>query len=119
MIGRGLAAGVKPHVLRKFAGHGSLATTQRYLHPDQRSIEDAGAALSAHLSAPRDLRAVGIQHPLGDTPAVDWDALIDLLAKAEDHETEFKWKPHSRIRLPVGIYTLQSRRETTGMSSPA
>jgi len=44
-------AGVPVHVLRKIAGHGSLTTTQRYLHPDQRSILDAGQALSAHLEA--------------------------------------------------------------------
>lgn len=43
-------AGVPLHVLRKIAGHGSLTTTQRYLHPDRRSIDLAGAALSAHLS---------------------------------------------------------------------
>ncbi|MFH8368259.1 tyrosine-type recombinase/integrase [Streptomyces sp. NPDC018031] len=46
-------AGVPPHVLRKIAGHGSPTTTQRYLHPDRRSIELAGAALSAHLAAGR------------------------------------------------------------------
>jgi integrase len=46
-------AGVPLHVLRKIAGHGSLTTTQRYLHPDRRSIELAGAALSAHLAAGR------------------------------------------------------------------
>jgi integrase len=46
-------AGVLVHVLRKIAGHGSLSTTQRYLHPDRRSIEEAGEALSAHLRAPR------------------------------------------------------------------
>jgi len=46
-------AGVPLHVLRKIAGHGSLATTQRYLHPDAQSITAAGAALSAHLSAKR------------------------------------------------------------------
>lgn len=46
-------AGVPVHVLRKIAGHGSLTTTQRYLHPDEQSITDAGEALSAHLSAPR------------------------------------------------------------------
>jgi integrase len=45
-------AGVPLHVLRKIAGHGSLTTTQRYLHPDRRSIGLAGAALSAHLSGP-------------------------------------------------------------------
>lgn len=36
-------AGVPLHVLRKIAGHGSLTTTQRHLHPDKRSIEMAGA----------------------------------------------------------------------------
>ena len=46
-------AGVPVHVLRKIAGHGSLSTTQRYLHPDQRSITDAGNALTAHLSVRR------------------------------------------------------------------
>jgi site-specific recombinase XerD len=44
-------AGVPVHVLRKIAGHGSLMTTQRYLHPDQQSIIDARQALSAHLGA--------------------------------------------------------------------
>lgn len=43
-------AGVPLHVLRKIAGHGSLTTTQRYLHPNRRSVDLAGAALSAHLS---------------------------------------------------------------------
>jgi integrase len=46
-------AGVPVHVLCKIAGHGSLTTTQRYLHPDLRSIDDAGTALSLHLSARR------------------------------------------------------------------
>lgn len=44
-------AGVPVHVLRKIVGHGSLTTTQRYLHPDHRAINDAGVALSAYLSA--------------------------------------------------------------------
>jgi integrase len=44
-------AGVPVHVLRKIAGHGSIITTQRYLHPNVRSITDAGQALSAHLGA--------------------------------------------------------------------
>jgi integrase len=46
-------AGVPVHVLRKIAGHGSLSTTQRYLHPDDQSITDAGEALSAHISVRR------------------------------------------------------------------
>ncbi|MET8140413.1 tyrosine-type recombinase/integrase [Sphaerisporangium sp. NPDC005288] len=46
-------AGVPVHVLRKIAGHGSFSTTQRYLHPDARSIADTGEALTAHLSARR------------------------------------------------------------------
>jgi integrase len=49
-------AGVPVHVLRKIAGHGSLTTTQRYLHPDRQSITDAGTALSAHLSRSREER---------------------------------------------------------------
>ncbi|MFB7916803.1 hypothetical protein [Streptomyces sp. NPDC056061] len=51
-------AGVQVRVLRRIAGHGSLTTTQRYLHPDVHKITTAGAALSAHLSmlrAPRSL----------------------------------------------------------------
>ncbi|MET7906297.1 site-specific integrase [Streptomyces sp. NPDC005355] len=43
-------AGVPVHVLQRIAGHGSLATTQRYLHPSTRSIHLAGAALSSYLS---------------------------------------------------------------------
>jgi integrase len=43
-------AGVPIHVLRKIAGHGSLTTTQRYLHPDAELLRAAGNALSAHLS---------------------------------------------------------------------
>ena len=43
-------AGVQVHVLRRIAGHGSLTSTQRYLHPDVHKITTAGAALSAHFS---------------------------------------------------------------------
>lgn len=46
------------HVLRRIAGHGSLTTTQRRLHPDVHKITAADAALCAHLSvlrAPRSL----------------------------------------------------------------
>jgi integrase len=46
-------AGVPVHVLRKIAGHGSLTTTQRYLHPDTGSVTAAGHALSSHLAANR------------------------------------------------------------------
>ncbi len=53
-------AGVPVHHLRLIAGHGSLSTTQRYLHPDRQSVTDAGELLSEHLRAPRRsrLRAV-------------------------------------------------------------
>jgi integrase len=46
-------AGIPVHVLRKIAGHGSLTTTQRYLHPDRRSIRAASEALTRHLTAGR------------------------------------------------------------------
>jgi len=53
-------AGVKVHDLQKIAGHGAITTTQRYLHPDDRSISNAGELLSKHLSVTRagKLRAV-------------------------------------------------------------
>jgi len=40
------------HSLRKIAGHGTLTTTQRYLHPDRQSLTTAGELLSRHLSSP-------------------------------------------------------------------
>ncbi|HEV2637314.1 MAG TPA: tyrosine-type recombinase/integrase [Actinocrinis sp.] len=43
-------AGVPVHVLQRIAGHGSLTTTQHYLHPDRRSIQDAGTALNDYLN---------------------------------------------------------------------
>jgi integrase len=43
-------AGVPVHVLRKIAGHGSLVTTQRYLHRPP-GHHRRGEALSAYLSA--------------------------------------------------------------------
>jgi hypothetical protein len=45
------------HVPRHIAGHGSLTTTQRYLHPDVHKVTTAGAALSAHLSVLRASRS--------------------------------------------------------------
>ena len=44
--------GVPLHSLRKIAGHGTLATTQRYLHPDRQSLTNAGELLSRHLWSP-------------------------------------------------------------------
>jgi integrase len=44
-------AGVPVHTLQKITGHGSLTTTQRYLHPSRKSVTDAGHLLSRHLSA--------------------------------------------------------------------
>jgi len=44
--------GVPVHTLRKIAGHGTLTTTQRYLHPDRQSVTNAGDLLSRHLWSP-------------------------------------------------------------------
>ncbi|MCM2386743.1 site-specific integrase [Streptomyces sp. CWNU-1] len=54
-------AGVPAHVLRKIAGHGSLLTTQRYLHPDMSQIANAGAALTAHLNPVRAPLSLAVQ----------------------------------------------------------
>lgn len=54
-------AGVPAHVLRKIAGHGSLLTTQRYLHPDMSQITGAGTALTAHLSPVRAPLGLAVQ----------------------------------------------------------
>lgn len=53
-------AGVPVHHLRQIAGHGSLSTTQRYIHPDRQAVNDAGELLTKHLRSPRTprLRAV-------------------------------------------------------------
>ncbi|MEV6560883.1 site-specific integrase [Nocardia sp. NPDC051756] len=42
-------AGVSLHVLQKIAGHADSRTTEKYLHPDQRELTDAGDKLSKHL----------------------------------------------------------------------
>ncbi|MFG2966991.1 tyrosine-type recombinase/integrase [Streptomyces sp. NPDC048288] len=44
-------AGVPLHVPRLIAGHSSLQTTQRHLHPDLQSAVRAGRTLSNHLTA--------------------------------------------------------------------
>ncbi|MFF0479602.1 hypothetical protein [Streptomyces sp. NPDC004284] len=48
-------------VLREIAGHGSLTTIQRYLHPDVHKVTTAGAALSARLSVLRVPRIVVVR----------------------------------------------------------
>jgi integrase len=47
-------AGIPIHHLRKIAGHGSLTTTQRYLHPDRDSVSNAATLLSKHLGVSTD-----------------------------------------------------------------
>lgn len=44
---------VPVHVLREIAGHDTLTTTQRYLHPDATTISNAFDALSRYLSMAR------------------------------------------------------------------
>lgn len=55
-------AGIPLHVLRLIAGHGSLQTTQRYLHPNLQTVTRAGHALTTHLS--------GIRTPPPPPPAL-------------------------------------------------
>jgi hypothetical protein len=45
-------AGVKFHDLQQIAGHGTITTTQRYLHSSLESVTAAGDALQAHLLGP-------------------------------------------------------------------
>jgi len=64
-------AGVPLHHLRKIAGHGSLTTTQRYLHPDRDSISDAAALLSKHLAVSTDSPQLhAIPDPERSTPTL-------------------------------------------------
>ncbi|HEY0689752.1 MAG TPA: tyrosine-type recombinase/integrase, partial [Kribbella sp.] len=49
-------AGVPLHHLQRIAGHRSITTTQRYLHPNRQSVTDAGALLSLHCAGRRAAR---------------------------------------------------------------
>jgi integrase len=62
-------AGIPIHHLRKIAGHGSLTTTQRYLHPDHDSVSNAAVLLSKHLGVSTDApKSHGLdQHPSRNT----------------------------------------------------
>jgi hypothetical protein len=54
-------AGVPVHTLRKSAGHGSLSTTQRYLHSSHDAVLEAGELLTNYLHGSQggpNLRAV-------------------------------------------------------------
>ena len=59
-------AGVPIHVLKDIAGHGHITTTQRYLHPDRRSVALAATTLSTHLRKQREDAAD--TSPLGTQP---------------------------------------------------
>ncbi|BBB01483.1 putative phage integrase [Actinacidiphila reveromycinica] len=63
-------AGVPLHGLRLIAGHGSLSTTQRYLHPDLQSVARAGRTLSAHLTAGPDLPPPSAPSPSARPPGL-------------------------------------------------
>ncbi|GAA4992360.1 site-specific integrase [Yinghuangia aomiensis] len=43
-------AGIPVHILRVIAGHGSIETTQRYLHSSPRTIQNAGVTLADYLA---------------------------------------------------------------------
>jgi integrase len=65
-------AGVPAHVLRKTAGHGSLLTTQRYLHPNMTQITNAGNALTAHLNPVRAPVTLSVQPVPGRRRQTVW-----------------------------------------------
>ncbi|MFJ7423997.1 tyrosine-type recombinase/integrase [Streptomyces uncialis] len=65
-------AGVPAHVLRKIAGHGSLLTTPRYLHPDMSQITGAGTALTAHLNPVRAPLSLAVQTTMGRRRQTAW-----------------------------------------------
>ncbi|MEU1545213.1 tyrosine-type recombinase/integrase [Nocardia sp. NPDC005745] len=46
-------AGVPVHRLQKIAGHRDPRITERYLHPDIKSLQDDSNLLSQHLRSPR------------------------------------------------------------------
>jgi hypothetical protein len=72
-------AGVPVHVLRKIAGHGSLTTTQRYLHPDRQSIDAAGPLRGRQRprgtpTPPTAVAATPVRSPWQDSGHRNWSA---------------------------------------------
>ncbi|WP_443053951.1 tyrosine-type recombinase/integrase [Streptomyces sp. IBSBF 2435] len=78
-------AGIPLHVLRLIAGHGSLHTIQRYLHPDLHSAMNAGNTLGTHLTPKPGLPPPPPNH--GRTPSSVADSLLGVHLLGGDAES--------------------------------